>query len=149
MIFKKLVPLTIISLASTSALATEIPQRGGTFFDTPERFNRYYTDPQYSPAKTYFVSPDGNGNGSASSPMSADDAFSQISAGEEIRFRPGQYQGCWQLDEDNSGTYDAPIILKADHPQILVQNFQRMEDASQELFKYLDAMIQEYEETKQ
>ena len=40
-------------------------------------------------------------------------------------------------------------VLKGDHPQILVQNFQTMENASQELFKYLDTMIQEYEETKQ
>ncbi|WP_457666063.1 hypothetical protein [Thiolapillus sp.] len=111
---RKSVVLMLTILTSTSVLAIDVPDRGGNFFDSPERFNRYYTDPQYSPAKTYFVSPNGNGDGSASDPMSVDTAFRQVSAGEEIRFRPGQYQGCWQLDEDSSGTYDAPVVLKAD-----------------------------------
>ena len=39
-------------------------------------------------------------------------------------------------------------VLKGDHPKILIQNFKTMENASQELFKDLDLMIQEYEETK-
>ncbi len=46
--------------------------------------------------------------------MSVDTAFNQVSAGEEIRFQSGQYAGCWQLDSDQSGTYNAPIVLKAD-----------------------------------
>jgi len=40
-------------------------------------------------------------------------------------------------------------LLKGDHPKMLVENFQAMENASKELFKYLDTMIQEYEEIKQ
>lgn len=113
MILTKIFPLTIATLASAGVLATEVPDRGANFFDSPERFNRYYTDPQYSPAKTYFVSPNGNGSGSSSSPMSVNSAINQVSAGEEIRFLPGQYQGCWKLGEDSSGTYNAPIVLKA------------------------------------
>jgi len=35
-------------------------------------------------------------------------------------------------------------VLKADHPQQIVQNFKTMEDASAELFKYLDTMLDEY-----
>ncbi|WP_419617979.1 hypothetical protein, partial [Thiolapillus sp.] len=92
---RKPVVLMLTILSGTSAMAIEIPGRGGTFFDSPERFNRYYTDPQYSPAKTYYVSSNGSGDGSAGNPMSVDDAFAQIAAGEEIRFRPGQYESCW------------------------------------------------------
>ncbi|MCF6201600.1 MAG: CZB domain-containing protein [Hydrogenimonas sp.] len=39
-------------------------------------------------------------------------------------------------------------VLKANHPEIIVQNFRQMEDASHELFKDLDMMIKEYEETR-
>ncbi len=97
------------------AQAIEIPERGATFFDTLERFNRYYTDPEYSPSKILYVSPSGGGIGSQISPMSVTAAFDQVSAGQEIRFMPGQYAGCWGLDKDSSGTYDAPIVIKADH----------------------------------
>ncbi len=48
--------------------------------------------------------------------MSVDDAFDQVSAGQEIRFLPGNYQGCWELYEDQSGTYNAPVVIKADPP---------------------------------
>ncbi|WP_456404142.1 hypothetical protein, partial [Thiolapillus sp.] len=91
MIFRTIVPMTMAALASSSILAVEAPDRGADFFNTPERFNRYYTDPQYSPAKTFFVSPDGDGDGSASNPMSVSTAINQVSAGEEIRFLPGKY----------------------------------------------------------
>ncbi len=107
--------LTAALLANTSVLAVEVPDRGASFFNTPERFNRYYTDPQYSASKTYFVSPNGSGDGSSTAnPMSVDGAFNRVGAGEEIRFLPGQYQGCWELDDSSSGTYDAPVVLKAD-----------------------------------
>ncbi|WP_457748490.1 CZB domain-containing protein [Sulfurimonas sp.] len=36
-------------------------------------------------------------------------------------------------------------ILKADHPKIITDNFRVMENASQELFKDLDLMLDEYE----
>ncbi len=39
-------------------------------------------------------------------------------------------------------------ILKADHPKQIVENFRTMESASKELFRDLDRMLQEYEETR-
>lgn len=66
------------------------------------------------------MSPEGSsGIGSLSSPMSVSTAFSQVSSGEEIRFLPGKYAGCWGLDSDASGTYDAPIVIKAE-PDVIV-----------------------------
>ncbi len=114
MISRVALQLALLLFASTGVLANEVLNRGADFFNTPERFNRYYTDPQYSPSRTYFVSPNGTGIGSLSSPMSVSDAVNQVSAGEEVRFLPGQYQGCWQLDGSSSGTYDAPVVLKAE-----------------------------------
>ena len=113
---KQTMPIALLTFVSANTLAIEVPGRGADFFDTPERFNRHYTDPQYSPAKTYFVSPDGDrrNSGSRTDPLSVDEALKQVMAGEEVRFLPGKYQGCWQLDESNSGTYDAPIVLKAE-----------------------------------
>ncbi len=91
----------------------KVPARGANFFTTPERFNRYYTDPSYRPTTILHVSPSGNGDGSTASPMHPDQAFLQARAGDEILFQDGQYAGCWQLDEDNSGTYEQPIVIKA------------------------------------
>ena len=88
--------------------------RGADFFGTTERFNRYYTDPSYEPIRRIFVSPDGDGSGGDSDPMSVNTAFSQISAGTEIRFLQGEYNGCFGVDSDSSGTYDNPVILKAE-----------------------------------
>ena len=99
--------------APYSGLVT-VPQRGADFFGSPERFNRYYTDRNYQPDRILYVSPDGSGDGSAASPMSADHALSQARAGDQILFRDGQYQGCWELDDGQSGTYDKPIVLKAE-----------------------------------
>ncbi len=88
--------------------------RGDNFFNTPERFNRYYTDSQYRSNNTLYVSPNGRGNGTNASPMSVTAALNQVSAGTEVRFLAGEYNGCFGLDSDHSGTYDAPIVLKAD-----------------------------------
>ncbi len=88
-------------------------KRGEKFFNTSEHFNRYYTDSTYISSKILYVAPNGNGNGAKSSPMSVDNAFSQALAGTEINFLSGQYDGCWELDDQHSGTYDAPIVLKA------------------------------------
>jgi len=38
-------------------------------------------------------------------------------------------------------------VLKADHPKIILDNFRVMENASHELFKDLDAMLDEYKES--
>jgi methyl-accepting chemotaxis protein len=39
-------------------------------------------------------------------------------------------------------------VLNEDHPKIIVQNFKTMEDASQELFKDLDLMLEEYNDNQ-
>lgn len=91
----------------------KVPARGADFFTTAERFNRYYTDPTYKPERILHVSPSGNGDGSATSPMSPDQAFSDVRAGDEILFQEGRYTGCWELDEDSSGAYDKPLVIKA------------------------------------
>lgn len=92
-------------------------QRGGSFMGGPERFNRYYTDPDWQPSRVIYVSRDGAGSGtSADDPTSVDQGFSAVGAGEEIRFLSSDqtYRGCWELDEETSGTYDAPIVLQAE-----------------------------------
>ena len=46
-------------------------RRKGSFAGFNEQFNRHYTDPGYTPAKTIYVSPTGEGSGSSpSSPAS-------------------------------------------------------------------------------
>ena len=96
------------------------PQRGDLFFGVQERFNRYYTDRNYTPDRVLHVSPQGGGNGSSGAPMSADNAFSQVQAGDQILFHDGQYQGCWELDDSQSGTYDKPITIKAESPAVSI-----------------------------
>ncbi len=100
---------------TTSILSNDSSlERGEVFFETLERFNRYYTDSTYTSNKMLFVAPNGSGDGTKSSPMSVDNAFNQALAGTEIRFLSGQYSGCWELAGDHSGSYDAPIVLKAE-----------------------------------
>ena len=98
----------------------KVPQRGAKFFGTSERFNRYYTDSSYVPDRILHVSPEGSGDGSRASPMSVDSAFSQARAGDELLFLGGQYQGCWELDDSQSGTYDKPIVIKAQSPAVSI-----------------------------
>ncbi len=98
----------------------KVPQRGATFFGASERFNRYYTDPSYVPDRVLHVSPDGSGDGSKASPMSVDSAFSQARAGDELLFLDGRYQGCWELDDSQSGTYDKPIVIKTQSPAVSI-----------------------------
>ncbi|WP_456373644.1 hypothetical protein [Thiolapillus sp.] len=114
-----LILLTVSSVyaAPYPGLVT-VPQRGADFFGTTERFNRYYTDRNYKPKRILHVSPQGNGDGSEGAPMSVGSALSQVRPGDQILFQEGQYQGCWQLDEDQSGTYDMPVVLKAQSPEV-------------------------------
>ena len=82
-----------------------------------ERFNRYYTDKDYRPAKTIFVSRDGGGSGDArDTPITALEAFALVRPGEQITFLADAqpYEGCFELDEDTNGTYDAPIVIYAE-----------------------------------
>ncbi len=86
--------------------------RGGQYRGFPERFNRYYTEPGYTPAKTVYVSPTGSGNGAArATPSSVASAFASVQPGTRIHFLPGSYSGCFELDSDHGGTYDQPVVL--------------------------------------
>jgi hypothetical protein len=77
-----------------------------------ERFNRYYTDPAWKPTRTLFVSPTGNGNGTTrAAPMSPRAAFSAAQPGTMLYFTRGAYQGCFEIDKERSGTYDAPVVI--------------------------------------
>ena len=87
--------------------------RGSEYFGQPERFNRLATEPDYEGSTIVWVSPDGSGDGtSETSPSSVDAGIASAAPGVEIRFLPGTYDGCWGLDQDQSGTYDQPIVLR-------------------------------------
>jgi len=89
--------------------------RGGDYFGFTEELNRYYTDCSWEPSSTVYVSPNGTGDGS--SPTSAadvGDTLSEAVPGRLIQFLSGTYDGCFELDSDHSGTYDAPIVLRGE-----------------------------------
>ena len=88
--------------------------RGGEYMGMPERFNRYYTDRAYTSSREIFVSPAGGGDGTRATPSSPADAFARAAAGDRITFLAGTYAGCYELDSDHFGTYDAPIVLYAE-----------------------------------
>lgn len=93
-------------------LAWPAVTRGDEFMGFPERFNRYYTDPDWQPSQTIYVSPDGSGDGTTrDAPMAADAAVAAARPGTRITFIRGTYQGCLEFSSDNSGTYDAPIVV--------------------------------------
>ena len=86
--------------------------RGGVYMGFPERFNRYYTDPDWRPARTIYVSPSGTGDGSVrDNPASAVSAVESATPGTMIYFTRGRYAGCHTFYEGNSGSYDDPIVL--------------------------------------
>ncbi|UCN00396.1 methyl-accepting chemotaxis protein [Sulfurimonas sp. SWIR-19] len=78
-----------------------------------------------------------------------------LSTGKE---RFGQTSAFKRMDAPHATVHDSVAknmvfvkehsVLKADHPKIIVENFKKMEDASMELFKDLDRMIKEYDETR-
>jgi hypothetical protein len=89
--------------------------RGGQYFDFDERFNRYYTDSGYTPAETIHVSPTGTGNGATrDTPASVSAGLVAVAPGTMVYFLRGHYAGCYELGEDQGGTYDNPIILYAE-----------------------------------
>lgn len=89
--------------------------RGGLYFGTPERFNRYYTDPSWTALATIYVSPNGTGNGNSSAtPSSVTAGLARAQAGTKVVFLAGAYAGCYELDSTQSGTYDQPIVLQAE-----------------------------------
>ncbi|MDR4305413.1 right-handed parallel beta-helix repeat-containing protein [Chelatococcus sambhunathii] len=86
--------------------------RGGQFFGFPEKFNRYYTDRDWRPARTIYVGPVGGGDGSSrETPMSPKDAVAAAKPGTKLHFVRGTYETCLSFERENSGTYDAPIVL--------------------------------------
>jgi hypothetical protein len=86
--------------------------RGEAFMGFPERFNRYYTDPDWKPSATLYVSPDGNGDGTTrAAPMLPANAVAAARPGTMLRFLAGNYEACFELSSANSGTYDEPIVL--------------------------------------
>ncbi len=92
-------------------------ERGDDYFGTPERFNRYVTDPDWTPSRTIYVSRTGSGEGaSRTDPASVDEGFEQITAGERLFFlRDAEpYAGCWELESEDGGTYDEPIVIYAE-----------------------------------
>lgn len=102
----------VVSSPPESSPGTPLVSVGDDYLGFPERFNRYYTDPSWQPSTTLYVSPDGNGAGlSESDPASVDDALATASAGTRVVFTAGSYDGCFELDSDHNGTYDAPIVL--------------------------------------
>lgn len=89
--------------------------RGGDFMGFPEKFNRYYTDPDWKPSKIVYVSPAGGGGGATrETPMSVKDAVAAATPGTQIHFLPGKYQGGHEFSKETSGTYDEPIVLFAE-----------------------------------
>ena len=90
-------------------------QRGGRFMGFTERFNRYYTDPDWKPSQTIYVSPNGTGDGTRrDAPTSARAAVASARPGTLIHFLPGAYQGGIEFSAERSGSYDDPIVLVAD-----------------------------------
>ncbi len=89
--------------------------RGGKFLGFDEKFNRYYTDPDWKPTQTIYVSPNGSGDGTRrEAPTSAREAVANAQPGTLIYFLPGAYKGGIDLPAERSGTYDDPIVLFAD-----------------------------------
>ncbi len=99
--------MTVMASPKERAIA-----RGAKFAGFKELFNRYYTDPTYTPAKTIWVSANGTGDGSSQgSPASPKNAIANAKAGTKVVFLKGNYTGCFGIEGEETGTYDAPIVL--------------------------------------
>jgi Right handed beta helix region len=87
--------------------------RGSQFLGTPERFNRYYTDPDWSPRVVIHASPSGGGDGSsADSPTTLEEAAAQVEPGTRVEIAAGTYEDvCLELGSEQSGTYQQPIVF--------------------------------------
>lgn len=90
-------------------------KRKGSFAGFNEQFNRYYTEPGWTPSKTIYVSPNGSGSGSSpSSPASANAGMIDARPGTRVFFQKGNYNGCFGWENFEGGTYDAPVVLYAE-----------------------------------
>jgi hypothetical protein len=84
--------------------------RSAKYMGFPEKFNRYYTDPDWKPSRILYVSPDGSGNGAGrDAPMAVEAAIAEAAPGTQVYFLRGDYEGCFEVQ--GSGTYDEPIVL--------------------------------------
>jgi hypothetical protein len=107
-------PPTPAAAAAVSAPRRVAPavKRGAKYFGFPEQFNRYYTDPNWKPAKTIFVSPTGSGDGTTrDKPASLSNAVNAARPGTLIHLLSGAYKGGIEFTKDMSGTYADPIVL--------------------------------------
>ncbi len=78
--------------AASSGTPPPAVTRNASFMGFPEAFNRYYTDPGWTPTRTVYVSPDGGGDGATrESPMTPRDAIAVARAGTLIHFLAGNY----------------------------------------------------------
>lgn len=110
-------PRAPVEAASKAAAGGRKPAviRGAAFMGFPERFNRYYTDRNWTPSRTLYVSARGGGDGATrSSPMTVRDAVAAARAGTLLYFLPGRYEGGIELTKETGGTYDAPVVLYAE-----------------------------------
>ena len=96
-------------------------ERGASFFGEPERFNRYYTDPSWTPLRTVYVSPSGGGSGATrGDPTTPHVAIADVRPGDLIQVEAGTYVGSGgaaaflNLGAHDDGTYNEPIVLRAD-----------------------------------
>ncbi|MEQ1929868.1 MAG: right-handed parallel beta-helix repeat-containing protein [Parvularculaceae bacterium] len=86
--------------------------RGAAFMGFPESINRYYTDRNWTPSRTIYVSARGGGDGATrGSPIAVRGALAAVRAGTLLHFLPGRYQGGLELTREADGTYDAPVVL--------------------------------------
>jgi hypothetical protein len=106
--------------AAIGAPAEPLLARGASYFEQPEQFNRHYTDGNYSPTRTVYVSRNGSNQdlntNSQQSPAPVNAALASVEAGDLIYFMRSvePYEACYELDSTQSGSYDAPIVLYAE-----------------------------------
>lgn len=113
-------PSASAASAAASKPSTRSPAvtRGGTFFGFPERFNRYYTEPGWQPARTIYAAPQGGGDGSArEQPTTLQEAVSQARPGTLIHLLRGAYEGGIEFTKETSGTYEAPIVIRGERKE--------------------------------
>ena len=93
-------------------------KRGARFFGFAEQFNRYYTETGWRQTATIFAGPNGGGDGkSRTAPATLADAVQAARPGTMIYVLSGAYKGGIEFTKEMSGTYDAPIVLYAEHKE--------------------------------
>ncbi len=106
------IPATTVTEPSKSGNILPAVQRGASYMGFEEKFNRYYTDTDWKPTTTVYVSPTGGGDGTTRElPTDPKAALAAAQPGTLIHFTPGEYQGGLELGKELSGTHDAPIVL--------------------------------------